>query len=378
MECHTARRGYPTLRMPGAPKSLAILFQMLVTISLIQSVLILGLTAALFVRIRRIRRVERSLSEESIRAGTLRFERDRLTAWAKSATEELAKRSNADLQRERKKLEKENTRLQHESELSRARHAAENEQTLRRYQEKQAWFLTESQRKKDQLTADYQEALARYTDLKKEVEIVEESLEDISFGVYRPHFTFESTEAYQLKINELRIQQRSLIRTGRAAVCSTAWTVNSSMAEGKRMIKSHSKLLLRAFNGECDAAIAKVTWNNVSRMEERIRKCFRDLNQLGNVEKISISEIYMVLKVEELLMTYEQEQKRYDIRDEQRRMRERIRDEEKARQDIAKALEESETDEHRYAVAIANAKDRATAAMGEKLAQLQAQIGQFE
>jgi hypothetical protein len=33
------------------------------------------------------------------------------------------------------------------------------------------------------------------------------------------------------------------------------------------MQKQYCKLMLRAFNGECDAAIAKVAWNNASRME---------------------------------------------------------------------------------------------------------------
>jgi hypothetical protein len=41
-----------------------------------------------------------------------------------------------------------------------------------------------------------------------------------------------------------------------------SWTVGNSSREGERMQKQYSKLLLRAFNGESDAAIGKVAWNN--------------------------------------------------------------------------------------------------------------------
>src|SRR5207253_7415924 len=53
-------------------------------------------------------------------------------------------------------------------------------------------------------------------------------------------------------------------------LCNIEWTVGGSRTEGARMQKQYSKLLLRAFNGECEAAVANVAWNNVVRMEEQI------------------------------------------------------------------------------------------------------------
>ena len=44
------------------------------------------------------------------------------------------------------------------------------------------------------------------------------------------------------------------------------------------MIKKQVKIMLRAFNGECDAAVARVTWNNATRMIERIRKSCEVIN----------------------------------------------------------------------------------------------------
>jgi hypothetical protein len=113
-------------------------------------------------------------------------------------------------------------------------------------------------------------------------------------------------------------------------------------------------------------------------MEQRVRKAFADMNQLGHVEHIKITEAYFMLKTEELRMTQEYEQKRYEVREEQRRLGEQLREEERTQKEIEQALEQSESDEERYAAAVSKARDEATRAMGAKLEKLTEQIGKFE
>jgi Domain of unknown function (DUF4041) len=82
-------------------------------------------------------------------------------------------------------------------------------------------------------------------------------------------------------------------------------------ARGRADAEAVQQLLLRAFNGECDAAIAKVAWNNAVRMEERIRKAFDAINQPGDVMTVSLSAEYRELKLAELRLEHElAEQKR--------------------------------------------------------------------
>ncbi len=133
------------------------------------------------------------------------------------------------------------------------------------------------------------------------------------------------------------------------------------------MVRFQSKLMLRAFNGECEAAIANVTWGNAKKMEERVRKAFEAVNKLGDVQKIRITDLYLMLKIEELRMTQELEQKRYEAKEELRRMREKIRDEERAQKEIEDVLTESTAEEERYAAALAKARDEVSQAMGAKL-----------
>src|SRR5579859_3723629 len=133
------------------------------------------------------------------------------------------------------------------------------------------------------LRARYAASKETYDRLIKEIALLEENLEDISFGVYKPHFGFATSNEYKAKLTAVNERQKSMIRSEGAIAFGTTWTVSGSRREGERMQKQYAKLLLRAFNGESDAAIAKVSWDNVTRMEERIYKAFEAINKLGGV-----------------------------------------------------------------------------------------------
>ena len=129
---------------------------------------------------------------------------------------------------------------------------------LEEVQTKQKSIEDESAQKRLKLTKDYEDALTRYDSLKKEISLLEESENDISFGLYKPHFAFQHSEDYKVELDKLRVKQRDLIRSGGAVICPNDWRVNDSKQQGQRMIKQYSKLLVRAFNAECDAAVANV------------------------------------------------------------------------------------------------------------------------
>lgn len=232
--------------------------------------------------------------------------------------------------------------------------------------------------KRAALTAEYEQALATYRELKRELSLVEESLNDISFGMYKPHFSFQAPEEYKTALTQLRDQERILIRDGRAAVCAVTWSVGNSEKEGARMVGQNIKLVLRAFNGECEAARADVSWNNITKMEERIRKSHEAMGKLSGVLKVTITAEYLELKLNELRLTHEYEEKKYQDREEQRRIREQIREEERAQRELEKAQADAEAEEERYQKALAKAREEAAQATGVALEKLTKQIGGFE
>lgn len=239
--------------------------------------------------------------------------------------------------------------------------------------------LTEARTKElGALDAEYRKAKSIYDTLKHDVTLLEENLEDISFGFYKPHFDYQTSDEYKTAITKVREQQKAMFRGGRAGQCDVEWTVSGSRTEGARMQKQYSKLLLRAFNGECEAAVANVTWNNVVRMEERITKSFDAINKLGGVMRISIAPDYRDLKLSELRLKHEYEEKRHAEKEEQRRIKEQMRDEERAQREIERAREEAEEEEARYAKALEKARAEVADAQGEVLDKVNDRIATLE
>lgn len=144
------------------------------------------------------------------------------------------------------------------------------------------------------------------------------------------------------------------------------------------VLRLNEKLLLRAFNGECDAAVANVAWNNVTKMEERIRKSFEAVNKLGDVLSISITKEFLELRLNEVRLAHEYEQKRHQEREEERRIKEQIREEERAQQEIEKDRQEAEAEEARFQKALEKAREEAAKATGAQLQKLTEQINSFE
>jgi uncharacterized C2H2 Zn-finger protein len=210
--------------------------------------------------------------------------------------------------------------------------------------------------------------------LSEELRRVEGSLDDISWGLYKPQYNFDTPEQFKAEMDLVCERQKDLVRAGKAVGFAVSWTIGNSKREGERMQKQYSKLLLRAFNGECDAAIAKVAWNNALRMEERIRKAFEAINRLGEVMTVSMSEAYRDLKLAELRLEHELAEKKREIAEEQRRIREQMRDEEKALREAERAQAEAEADEDRFQKALDRATVELSRSRGEEQVRLNEKI----
>jgi len=227
------------------------------------------------------------------------------------------------------------------------------------------------------LNKDFQNKRTVYESLLKEVSLLEENLDDISYGIYKPHFTYATSDEYKESLIKSVEKQKETIRLEKATLCAHNWIVEGSAEKGKKMVKEASKLMLRAFNGECDAAIAKVSWNNISNMEARINKAFEALNKLGSTNKISITDYYRDLKLEELWLEFELQKKIQAEKEEQRTIREQMREEEKALKELEKAAKDAQIEEERYEKALEKAKLEVEKASGAELEKLNAKIAEL-
>jgi hypothetical protein len=228
------------------------------------------------------------------------------------------------------------------------------------------------------LDNDVKESEARAIAARNAMLSVEEALDLQSFGFYRAHYDLESSDAYAKRLDDIRAEQKALIKSDKAAHCPTDWTVAGSAAKGKKMVKEHVKLMLRAFNGECDAAVAKVKYNNVSTLENRITKAFESINDLGSTVQIQITVNYFNLKMAELRLVHEHREKQYEEQEEQRRIREQLREEEKAEAELAKEKADAEKEEVRQQKALEKARKELADATGQQHAKLEELVKKLE
>lgn len=233
--------------------------------------------------------------------------------------------------------------------------------------------LTKTTKDIEKLQRSYKQKKSVYDDLLSRIAIYDERLEYAEMGMYEPHFDFDTSEAYRDKIRENRAKQKQMIKDKSAIICHTEWAVGGSKAEGKKMINHGIRLTARAFNNECDAAIANVTWKNIERMEKRILKAHEAINKMNKTSQITISVFYLKLKLDELRLAFEYKEKRQIEKEEQAELRRLEREEEQLRKEAERALAE----EKKLEVLLEKVQEKALHSDGPELEKLQAEIAKL-
>ena len=84
--------------------------------------------------------------------------------------------------------------------------------------------LTELDNNIISLKLDYENKRKYLSDLIREISLFEENNEIISYGLYQPHFDFDTSEKYKTALLAVREQEKFLVRNEQAANSSSTWT----------------------------------------------------------------------------------------------------------------------------------------------------------
>lgn len=225
-----------------------------------------------------------------------------------------------------------------------------------------------------QLKADYAEKKLVFDRLVEQVAVFDETVAFAELGIYQPHFDFSDSETFKAAIIEVRDQQKAMVSGKRAVVCRTEWTVDGDKRKGKAMGDRGVKMALRAFNNECDAAIANVRWNNAVAMQKRIETAFEQINKLNEPLTVSIQSTYLALKLRELRLTHEMREKLKAEREERAELARVAREEQRLQRD----LEQAEAEEAKFQRLLAQAKAEAERASGDKVQAFSQKIEMLE
>ena len=198
------------------------------------------------------------------------------------------------------------------------------------------------------------------------------------FGLYEPRFDFASSTQFRDELKLCRAQQRDAIKEINQQMGSSTWTVNGSVQKGRKMVRETTKLLMRAYNGECDEIVRKVKATNVNKSIEQVYKTADAINRLGSTLGISVPPPYQQLKEREVRLAYEFALQKEREKEALREAREQEREARKLAQEIAAARKKLEKERKQYLSAYKEIAERLKGASDEERADLEARADELK
>lgn len=186
------------------------------------------------------------------------------------------------------------------------------------------------------------------------------------FGLYEPRYDFCSSDEYKLRLQEIRNQQKSMIKSGQAVTGNTNWTVNGNLSQGRKMVHDMQKLLLRAFNSECDDVIEHVKYNTYDSAFKRITSSCTSITKLGQMMGIVVTQSYYDSKIQELNLALEYRMKKQQEKEKQKEIRAKMREEARLQREIEEEQRKAEKEQTHYLNALAKLKLQIASASDEE------------
>ena len=218
----------------------------------------------------------------------------------------------------------------------------------------------------------------RLAEVKNELIETEEAALLQSFGLYTPHFEFARADDYKARLLEIRARQKDAVKDGLAVTGNTTWSIDGSQTRGRKMVADIQKLLLRAFNAECDDIVEHVRYNNIESSEKRITASRDAISKLGQIMGIGITAGYYRMKIDELHLSFEWQQKKQQEKEEQREARAEMREAAKLAKELENERRKLEKEQSHYENALSKINEQLAAASDDELDAVRERKAQIE
>lgn len=168
------------------------------------------------------------------------------------------------------------------------------------------------------------------------------------------------------ELKKARELSKGMVRNGTAATCEY-------VEEHRR--GTAISFVIDAFNGKVDSILSRVRHDNVGTLGQEIRDAFTLVNFNGKAFRDArVREEYLASRLDELKWAAMAQQLKLDEREEQRRIKEQIREEEKARREFERALRDVAKEEEMLRKAMEKAREQIGHATEEQKAKYEQQL----
>ncbi len=230
-----------------------------------------------------------------------------------------------------------------------------------------------------EVTAQSEEIADRLHQLQSELDLYSRVADFVDYGIFEePEYMHETSERYNVEIKRVRDKQKEMIRANKAFEAPDDVIVDGSSQKGSQILSGQAKMMLRAFNTECDFLIGKVSPSNFARSLERIERIAERLEKEAISLMCGISPDFVELKFQECRLVYDFKLKKAAEDEEQRLIKERMREEQKAIREYQRAMAEAEKEERIFQSLLEKAHGELEGAHEEEKASLSVKIAALE
>ncbi|MGY3521002.1 DUF4041 domain-containing protein [Micromonospora sp. PTRAS2] len=216
----------------------------------------------------------------------------------------------------------------------------------------------------------------RLRGLRQQIVVTEETALLQEAGVYQYRHPLSDAVAYQSQLSRIQDQIKAMARKdGGAVKAATGWTVNGSVTEGRAMVRDFSKLMLRAYNAEADNLVRGLKPYKLDSAVDRLGKVAATIAKLGKTMQIRIAEDYHRLRIKELELTADYQEKLAEEKEREREEKARLREERRAQQEIERERARLDKERQHYANALAALQAKGDA---DGVAQMQDRLAQID
>jgi multidrug efflux pump subunit AcrA (membrane-fusion protein) len=198
---------------------------------------------------------------------------------------------------------------------------------------------------RDSIRAQVDEASASLADVRDRLELA-------SDGLYAYQHPAETSLELQTRLSIVQNQIKDMVRGKTAVTTSATFTFNGSAVEGRRWVGDISKLMLRAFNAEAENCVKTVRAGNLAAAQKRLATSVDQIAKLGARMGIAIAPAYERLRMEELQLAAEYQERVKQERENERERKAELREAERAERELKAQRERLERERQQYLNAI--------------------------
>lgn len=319
----------------------------------------------------------RDVRDASAEASRLRSEARQVLTAAEQEAADIRERAQADAQAVREEASRESEELRRGARQSNAEARLKAESVVVDANERAARLIGDAETRANEIAGDAYKALREAQQSESTAIAMRNVIEGYGDRYLRPTYSlldeladdFGFDEAGR-ELKQARANSRSMIESGRAAECD--------YVERNRR-ETAMRFVLDAFNGKVDTILSRVKSDNAGTLAQQINDAYALVNHNGNAFRAArITPEFRESRLSELRWAAAATALKEREREEQRRIREQIREEERARREIERALRDAAKEEDALQKAVAQAEAQVAKASEAQRVQFEARLAELQ